>query len=175
MAIIGSNEFGKSTLCFAILNEMYGIAKKDSKFASNKDVVFVSQKPWIMNETLKKNILFGIPFNQHRYEKTLKLSCLEEDLKELDKGDKTVIGDKGVNLSGGQKTRGAIARALYTGRKMLTMDDLLNALDVNARNQVFENTIKQDLKTTTRIIMTHKIVYLKYFDRILMSDRGRMI
>ena len=175
VAIIGSNGSGKSTLCFAILNEMYGIAKEDSKFASNKDVAFVSQKPWIMNETLKENILFGIPFDQHRYERTLKLSCLEEDLKELDKGDNTVIGDKGVNLSGGQKTRVAIARALYTGRQMLIMDDPLSALDVNVGNQVFENTIKQDLKTTTRIIVTHNIVYLKYFDRILMMDKGRMI
>ena len=174
LAIIGKIRSGKTSFTMALLNEMYPLPGENAFFASNPNVSFVAQKPWIRNETLMENILFGETYNEKKYQQVLEKSFLIEDLKEFEKGDMTVIGDKGINLSGGQKTRVAVARALYSNKEMLIFDDPLSALDVNVGNQLFEGTIKEYLKDKTRVIVTHNIVYLKYCDQIVLMDEGRV-
>ena len=91
----------------------------------NGDLAVVSQKPWIVNETLKNNILFGSQFDEKRYKEALQYSCLEPDLIILPNGDLTEIGEKGVNLSGGQKARVALAQSIYSNRDIYLLDDPL--------------------------------------------------
>ena len=84
-----------------------------------------------MNLTVKDNILFGLPLDEHKYNDCIKYSCLEPDLAILQQGDATMIGEKGVNLSGGQKVRIALARALYSDSDILLLDDILSAVDIH--------------------------------------------
>jgi len=91
----------------------------------NGEFAFVGEKPWILNATVKENILFGKPMNKALYEDAIKYSCLESDLKILIKQDETEIGEKGVNLSGGQKARVSLARAIYSQADIYLFDDPL--------------------------------------------------
>ena len=91
----------------------------------NGEIAYVSQKPWILNETLKGNVLLGNSFNEDRYREALKYSCLEADLQILQNGDQTEIGEKGINLSGGQKARVSLAQAIYADKDIYLLDDPL--------------------------------------------------
>lgn len=91
----------------------------------NGDMSQVPQQAWIMNTTVKKNILFGHEFDQQRYDDAVKYSCLKSDLDILINQDETEIGEKGVNLSGGQKARVSLARALYKNSEIYLLDDPL--------------------------------------------------
>lgn len=174
VAIIGKVGSGKTSFSQVLLNELFPVSNENSFYSCNKNISYVGQKPWIRNETMKENIVFGRPFDKEKYEKVINEACLKDDLKELAKGDMTEIGDKGINLSGGQKTRVAIARALYLDADLIVMDDPLSALDVNVGNQIFEGTLKQYLQDKTRVIITHNIAYLKYFDQIVFMDKGQI-
>ena len=141
----------------------------------NPRLSFVSQKPWIRNATLKENILFGRPEEQPLYDNCVKYAGLTDDLKILKDGDNTIIGDKGINLSGGQKVRVALARALYAPTELYLFDDPLSALDVNVGNWVFRKALKGYLRGRTRLVVTHNLGYLKEFDRIVFMDKGRIV
>ena len=91
----------------------------------NGSLAYISQKPWILNDTVKNNILFGAPFDEQKYQDAVKNSCLESDLSILPNGDETEIGEKGVNLSGGQKARVSLAQAVYADRDIYLLDDPL--------------------------------------------------
>jgi len=95
----------------------------------NGSVAYVEQEPAIFSGTIKENIIYGQTLNQSLYEKALDFSCLNEDLNRLENGDQTVILERAINLSGGQKTRIAIARAFYSNRDILVLDDPLSSLD----------------------------------------------
>ena len=91
----------------------------------NGSIAYVPQKPWIINETLKENVLFESPYDEQRYKDALRYSSLESDIKILPHGDQTEIGEKGVNLSGGQKARVALAQAIYADKDIYLLDDPL--------------------------------------------------
>lgn len=98
-----------------------------------------------------------------------------DDIKILKDGEDTIIGDKGINLSGGQKVRVALARALYAPTELFLFDDPLSALDVNVGNWVFRKAFKGYLQGTTRLVITHNLGYLKDFDRIVFMDKGKIL
>ena len=102
---------------------LYDPSNQDQKVEINGSVAFVSQQAWIQNATVKDNILFGLPCDEVRYHRALKNSCLDQDIKILIKGDMTMIGEKGVNLSGGQKARISLARAVYSESDIYLLDD----------------------------------------------------
>jgi ABC-type multidrug transport system fused ATPase/permease subunit len=141
----------------------------------NHHLSYLSQKPWIRNATLKENIIFGLPFDEKRYNESIEYSGLTDDLKILKDGDNTVIGDKGINLSGGQKVRVGLARALYSGSEMYLLDDPISALDVNVGNHVFMKAFKGYLRNRTRLVITHSLGYLKHFDRIIFMEKGSIM
>ena len=99
------------------------------------------QSPWILNQTVRDNILFGYEFDQNRYKDTIEACQLLKDLEMLEAGDLTQIGEKGMNLSGGQKARIAMARAVYSNTDIILMDDILSALDVKTKKKVIKKVL----------------------------------
>ena len=91
--------------------------------------------------TIKDNILFGLPFIESKYRETLSICELERDLQILPAGDLTEIGEKGINLSGGQKARVSLARAVYADKDIILMDDPISALDANVKKQIYKNVL----------------------------------
>ncbi|ERF71322.1 hypothetical protein EPUS_03476 [Endocarpon pusillum Z07020] len=121
-------------------------------------IAFVAQIPWIENATIKDNILFGLPLDSSRYQKTLSACALEKDLEMLPDGELTDIGANGINLSGGQKWRVSFARALYSRASILVLDDIFSAVDANVGRHLYENALTGDLgQGRTRILVTHHV------------------
>ena len=119
-------------------------------------IAFVAQIPWIENATIKDNIVFGLPLDQTRYQKTLWACALAQDLEMLSDGDRTEIGPRGINLSGGQKWRVTLARALYSRAGILVLDDIFSAVDTHVGKWIFEKALTGELgRGRTRILATH--------------------
>ena len=91
----------------------------------NGKFLYVSQKPWIINDTIRNNVLLGKSFNEQLYKNCIEYSCLAKDMKILKFGDQTKIGEKGANLSGGQKVRLSLAQSLYQEADIYLFDDIL--------------------------------------------------
>ena len=121
-------------------------------------VAYVGQVPWLESSSLRDNILFGLPFSQDRYQKVIDVCALKKDLTALPDGDGTELGANGINLSGGQKWRVTLARAVYSRAQILIMDDIFSAVDAYVGRQIFDNCIIGDLcQGRTRILVTHHI------------------
>lgn len=137
-------------------------------------MAYIGQIPWIENATFKDNILFGLPFDEERYEKTLAACALKKDLESLSDGDKTELGINGVNLSGGQKWRVTIARAVYSRAGILIMDDIFSAVDAHVGRTILERCLVGDLcKDRTRILVTHHVALVeKHAKFIVELDNG---
>lgn len=117
---------------------------------------FVSQTPWIETGTVQNNITFGLPFVEERYRKVLRACSLEKDIELLIKGDKSEVGPKGITLSGGQRWRVALARALYSRAGIVILDDVLSAVDAHVGRSMVENALTGELaEGRTRILATH--------------------
>ena len=98
---------------------------------------YASQDPWIFDGTIKQNILFGREFESKRFNDTIKLCCMEHDLSSFEKGSDEIVGDRGTNLSGGQKARLNLARAIYGDSDIYLLDDPLSAVDANVGKNLF--------------------------------------
>ncbi|KKK12653.1 hypothetical protein AOCH_001343 [Aspergillus ochraceoroseus] len=121
-------------------------------------IAYVAQDPWIENATIRDAILFGLPFNPTRYDQVVKACALTPDLQTFPDGDKTDIGSNGINLSGGQKWRLALARALYSRASILVFDDIFSAVDSHVGRHLYENALTGSLtEGRTRILATHHV------------------
>ena len=175
LGIIGEVGSGKSSLLQAILNCLILLNPKECDgIYINGKIGYVSQIPWIQNETIKNNILFFKEYEEEKYEKVLEKCQLKYDLDILEGGDNTEIGEKGVNLSGGQKVRVSLARAVYSNPDIYLLDDPISALDANIGKKIMNDLIINYLKNKTRIIVTHALQYLQYMDRIIYMKNGRI-
>ena len=103
-------------------------------------------------------------FDKERYDRVIKICELTRDLEILPSGDKTEIGEKGINLSGGQKARVGLARAVYANKDLVLMDDPISALDANVKKKIFENVFLDELKDKTRVLVTHAVDFLHLVD-----------
>ena len=156
-------------------NEKENENEKDyNKVYINGSIADVCQTAFIENNTLRNNILFFHPFNQDKYNKVLKISELLPDLEILKGGDMTEIGERGINLSGGQKARVSIARALYSDSDIYLFDDPISALDAHVGRNIINNVLCDYLKDKTRILVTHAIQYCNRADRIIYMKDGRI-
>ena len=135
----------------------------------------VEQKPFILNKTIRDNILFGEELDTDRYNKVIRICQLERDLKILDGGDLTEIGERGINLSGGQKARVSIARAVYANSDIILMDDPLSALDAHVKRKIFNKVCWKELVNKTRLLVTHSVEFLDRVDRIIVIEKGIII
>ncbi|KAG8938967.1 hypothetical protein FRC00_014283, partial [Tulasnella sp. 408] len=119
---------------------------------------YVPQTAWLQNASIRDNILFNLPFDEERYQKTLEACALIADFKILEDGDGSEIGERGVNLSGGQKARVSLARAIYSRASVLFLDDVLSAVDAETAQHIFEHALKGPLmKGRTVILVSHHV------------------
>ena len=176
IGIIGEVGSGKTCLLNSIINNLAVLNKDQSEgniLLSGK-VSFVSQNPWILNDTIEQNILFFKPMERTKYNKVISICQLEQDLLIFPQGDQTEIGEKGVNLSGGQKARMAIARAVYNESDIYIFDDPLSALDAYVGMNLFNEVFNDYLKDKTVIISTHALQYISFFDKIFYLKQGQI-
>jgi ABC-type bacteriocin/lantibiotic exporter with double-glycine peptidase domain len=171
---MGSVGSGKSTLLAAIANELkplFGTVNLRSN-----SMAYVPQQAWIQNMSLRDNILFESDFNADFYEKTLDACALRDDIQLLPGGDLTEIGEKGINLSGGQKARVSLARAVYQQADFYILDDPLSAVDSHVGHHLFNNVIANGglLDGKTRIVAINSKTFLQHFD-IIICLKGEKI
>ncbi|KAF9368100.1 Canalicular multispecific organic anion transporter 1, partial [Podila verticillata] len=138
------------------------------------DIAYVPQQAWIINATLKDNILFGKPFNKEKYDRIVFASGLVPDFAMLPAGDQTEIGERGINLSGGQKQRVSLARAAYQDADVYLLDDPLSAVDAHVDQHLWNNLVGPNglLSNKTRILVTHGIHHLEHVDQIVVFKDG---
>lgn len=172
VAVIGKVGCGKTSLILAMIREM---VKLKGRSAKNGKVALISQEAFLINDTIRNNIIFGEEYSSRRFKRVIKLCELEHDLDLLEGKEFTQIGENGINLSGGQKQRIAIARALYADADIYLIDDALSALDPQVGNSILENVFKKELRGKTRVIVTHKLNLLKNFDRVVVIKLGKIV
>ena len=165
---------GKSCLFNAILNNLDILNGQNKKIILNGTVAYVPQKAWVLNDTVKNNIIFNKPYNEEKYKTIVQICQLKPDFELLKQGDSTIISDKGDNLSGGQKTRINIARAVYSNADIYLFDDPFSALDVYVGKNIFEKVIKKYLKGKTILIITHALQYLPMMDYVISMKDGEI-
>ncbi|KAL4454635.1 hypothetical protein ABPG74_021840 [Tetrahymena malaccensis] len=171
ISVVGKIGSGKSTLLNCILRE---IPKYQGSFAVKGKVAYVEQEPYIFSSTIRDNILFGKQFNQQLYNEVVTACSLTNDFKIFPNGDQTEIGEKGANLSGGQRARISLARALYSQSDIYLLDDPLSAVDAKVSNFIFNEAIKKFLQKQTIILVTHQIHLTKHTDRIYILHEGQI-
>ncbi|PWA03531.1 hypothetical protein BB558_000317 [Smittium angustum] len=174
VGIVGLVGSGKSSMISAMLGDM----KKLSGSVKMKGrIAYVPQQPWIINSTFRENITFGQPYDETFYTKVIKACELERDVEMLKGGHNAEIGEKGINLSGGQKARVSLARAVYARAHIYLLDDPLSAVDAHVGRNLMRNVIGPTglLKHKCRILVTHAVQYLPLLDNIYVVDNGRIV
>ncbi|KAA6386658.1 MAG: putative ABC transporter, partial [Streblomastix strix] len=131
-------------------------------------IAYCPQTAWINNNTVRGNITFGSKFSKKKYNDVVRVCALEPDFQALAAGDMTAIGEKGVNLSGGQKARIQLARAVYSDRDIYILDDPLSAVDAHVGKILFEECINGRLKGKTRLLITNQLQYIDQADNIIL-------
>ena len=183
VAVVGSVGSGKSSFLSAILGEMESIdggkvymPLKDGEKDEENLVSYCSQSPWVVNDTLRGNILFGRPYEKDRYDEVVGACALLDDLAVLPAGDKTEIGERGINLSGGQKARISLARAMYSQEtQLMLLDDPLSAVDAHVGEHLFKHAITGMVSNgTTRVLVTHHVHFLPRCDKVIMLEKGEV-
>ncbi|KAI6218012.1 Mrp-4 [Aphelenchoides fujianensis] len=171
IAVIGRVGAGKSSLLQAILGEMECLR---GRIQVNGSVAYLSQQPWMMNDSVRANIVFGQRYDEVFYNRVMDACCLYSDMSMLASGDMTEVRRRGINLSGGQKARISLARGVYQNRDVYLLDDPLSAVDAHVGKQLFTNVIGPEgiLRNKTRILVTHELSYLKYADSIVIMADG---
>ena len=170
--VAGPTGSGKTSLLMALLGEMtllqgsvylpIGRSREelvlDPETGFTESVAYCAQQAWLVNDTIKQNIVFAAPFDEVRYRAVIVACALERDLEILDNGDSTLVGEKGITLSGGQKQRISLARALYSSSRHVLLDDCLSAVDSHTAKHIFEFCIMGPLMLgRTCILVTHNI------------------
>lgn len=172
LAVVGPVGGGKTTFLQLFLGEHNPTEGRLLFSDSIRTKAFVPQDAYIINASLRENILFGQMASEEKIQRALYLSALEQDLKSWPSGLDTEIGEKGVNLSGGQKQRVSLARAILAESDLFLLDDPLSAVDPNTENWLIEKLIFSEWKNKTRIVVTHRLSSLAKFNQILFLENG---
>ncbi|KAG0695817.1 P-loop containing nucleoside triphosphate hydrolase protein, partial [Suillus ampliporus] len=174
VGVLGRVGSGKSSLLSAIIGDMRKTAGDVTLFGN---VAYAAQNPWILSATVRDNILFSHEYDEVFYNLVIEACALQPDLALLPQGDLTEVGEKGTFLSGGQRARVALARAIYARADLqvrVLLDDVLAAVDSHVARHVFDHVIGPQglLATKARVLVTNSIAYLKHFDQLVYLRRG---
>ncbi|THV04763.1 P-loop containing nucleoside triphosphate hydrolase protein [Dendrothele bispora CBS 962.96] len=177
--ILGPTGSGKTSLLLALLSELHFIPSGPDSWYNlprTGGVAYAAQESWVQNATIKENIVFGSDFDEERYKKVIYQCAMERDLALFDAGDETEVGEKGLTLSGGQKARVTLARAIYSKAEIILLDDVLAALDVHTSKWIVDKCFRGDLiKGRTVVLVSHNVVLTKPIAGFVVSLRGGRI
>ncbi|OAG44265.1 hypothetical protein AYO21_01261 [Fonsecaea monophora] len=189
--IAGPTGAGKTSLLMALLGEMQLLSgavhipggsvrqdlRPDPVTGLTESVAYCAQQAWLVNATIKENILFASPYDEDRYNEVISICALERDLEILDAGDQTLVGEKGITLSGGQKQRISLARAIYSNSKHILLDDCLSAVDAHTAKHIFEEALTGNLMGhRTCILVSHNVALtVPLASRVVVLDNGRIV
>lgn len=169
VALVGPVGGGKSTLLHVILKELEPIFGSVSVSGS---ISYASQEPWVFGGSIRQNILFGQEYNEKRYQEVISVCALERDFSLLPHGDRTLVGERGATLSGGQRARINLARAVYKESDIYLLDDPLSAVDTHVGKQLYRSCIAGYLKNKCVILVTHQLQYLRTANCIYLLVDG---
>ena len=169
VAIAGSIGSGKSSLLLSLINELPGLS---GQLCIKGVTSYCSQVPWIFSGSIRDNILFGNELDPDHYWQVINVCSLEEDFDSLESGDMTIVGERGVTLSGGQKARVSLARSVYHRADIYLLDDPLSAVDSKVGREIFDNCIRGFLREKIVVLVTHQIHFVRNADLILTMSQG---
>ncbi|XP_071557592.1 ATP-binding cassette subfamily C member 4-like isoform X2 [Temnothorax nylanderi] len=176
-AVVGAVGSGKSSLLHLLLKELdpdagsVALTQSSSKNSFLR-ISYASQDPWLFSGTVRDNILFGQPYDKARYNQVTNVCALTKDFRQFPQGDMTMVGERGITLSGGQRARVNLARAVYRQADLYLLDDPLSAVDSRVARHLYRKCITEYLHSKTRILVTHQLQFLKRADHIVVLDRG---
>ena len=169
LVVIGSVGSGKTCLLYAILSE---IERVSGTLSLNGTISYSPQESWCFAGSIRDNILMGQKIDHDKYQTVIKACALEKDINLFSSGDQTFVGEKGYTLSGGQKARVTLARAIYRDADIYLLDDPLSAVDPHVANHIFNKCINGYLKDKTVILITHQLQFIKESDKIAVMNDG---
>ncbi|CAG9768692.1 unnamed protein product [Ceutorhynchus assimilis] len=169
--IIGPVGSGKTTLLHGILGELRPISGTINVKGS---ISYASQEPWLFVGSVRQNITFGQKFDARKYHEVIRVCQLQRDFNLFSCGDKTIVGERGVSLSGGQRARINLARAVYKEADIYLLDDPLSAVDAHVGKQMFEECITGYLKDKCVVLVTHQLQYLKHVPKIYLLGNKKI-
>lgn len=169
--IVGPVGAGKSSFLQAILGEL---KSSQGQIHIDGKMSYASQEPWLFAGTVRNNILFGQPYDKDKYQNIVNVCALTRDFEQLPYGDKTLVGERGTALSGGQRARINLARAVYRDADIYLFDDPLSAVDTHVGRHLFNECMNNYLRNKTRILVTHQLQYLKQCDYIVILNNGQI-
>lgn len=173
IGIIGPVGSGKSSILQALMGELPLIS---GSLKVNTNLAYApSLDSWLLNTTVRENIIMGLDFKEKWYWEVVEACCLLPDIRNLPAKDQTEIGERGINLSGGQKARICLARAVYADKDIILLDDPLSSVDNHVANHIFNNCFLGLLKDKTRILVTHRHSFLDKLDRVVHMKDGQII
>jgi len=172
--IVGRVGAGKSSFLQTMLGDLY---KVRGEVIVRGKVAYVAQSPWVMNASVRENVVFGYRWDKDFYDRTIKACALLDDFASLPDGDQTEVGERGISLSGGQKARLTLARAVYARADIYLLDDVLSAVDQHVGRHLIDQVLgpKGILKTRTRILATNSLPVLMEANYICLLREGRIL
>jgi len=172
--VVGRVGCGKTSLLLSLLGDTRKVSGNATIAGS---VAYVAQNPWIFNGTVRENILFGLKYDEDLYAETLFACALNDDLEILPEGDQSIVGEKGLSLSGGQKARLSLARAVYARADIYLLDDPLSAVDEHVGQHIINNVLHKDgvLGSRTVLLATNSIPVVQQADHVAMIAGSEIV
>ncbi|CEP03589.1 hypothetical protein PBRA_009474 [Plasmodiophora brassicae] len=171
LAVVGDVGCGKSSLIATMLGQM---PITSGGVSVNGTISYCPQEAWLINATIRENILFGTEWDAKRYSEVIRICALERDLSLFVDGDQFHICELGANLSGGQRQRVSMARAVYSRSDIVVLDDPLSALDQSVGRHVFDDCIKEFLADRAVVLVTHQLQYLSQCSGVVVMVDGKL-
>ena len=175
--IIGRVGSGKSSLLLSLLSEMHMQRGTVTVPRSQLRIAYTAQVPFLASASLRSNILFGLPYDADWYHRVLEACALDVDIGRFAAGDNTIVGENGLTLSGGQKMRVSVARAVYARADLYLFDEPLGAVDAHVGLHLFDRLFGADglLRGRTVLLVSHQVQYAPRCDVVIMMDGGRVV